>query len=301
MNTSFDKIMECVPNISEGRDASVVAECVKAVASVKGVKVLNFTSDCDHNRSVITFIGSPDGVVEAAVRLCKKAAELIDLTCHSGEHPRMGAVDVCPFIPVKNLTVEDAVYAAKTAGERIFNEAGVPVYLYESAASASHRKNLADVRRGEFESLPEKTLLPEWQPDFGTGYHKTAGITIVGAREFLIAYNIELSTNDVKIAEAIAKKVRESSGGLPYVKALGLMLHERNTAQVSLNLTDYRRTPIYRIVELVKTEAKRWGVTVTATELIGLAPMKALIDTAEYYLQLRDFDFDVQVLENHLL
>ena len=295
------KIVECVPNISEGRDADVVAECVSAVASVKDVKVLNFTSDYDHNRSVITFIGTPEGVSEAAVRLSKKAAELIDLTKHSGEHPRMGAVDVCPFIPVKNVSADEVVELAKATGKRIYEEAGVPVYLYEKAASASHRENLADVRRGQFEGLEEKTILPEWQPDFGSGYHPTAGITIVGSREFLIAFNIELDTDDVEIAKKIAKTIRFSSGGYPCVKALGLMLHETDTAQVSINFTDYKTTSLYTVVDKVREEAKKYGTDVKCTELIGLSPMKALIDSAAHYLKIKDFDYDNQVFENHLL
>lgn len=296
-----DKLVECVPNISEGRDPAAVAACVEAVASVDGVKVLHFTSDYDHNRSVITFVGSPEGVTEAAVRLCKKASELIDLTKHTGEHPRMGAVDVCPFIPVKNVTVDEVVQIAKTVGRRVFDEIGIPVYLYEKAATAPHRQNLADVRRGQFEGLAEKTKLPEWQPDFGTGYHSTAGITIVGAREFLIAFNIELDTDDVEIAKKIAKTIRFSSGGYPCVKALGLMLHETNTAQVSINFTDFKTTSLYTVVEKVREEAKKYGTAVKCTELIGLSPMKALIDCAEHYLQIKDFDYSNQVFENHLL
>ncbi len=296
-----NKLIECVPNISEGRRPEVVAECVNAVASVEGVRVLHFTSDYDHNRSVITFAGEPDSVVEAAVRLCKKAAQLIDLTVHTGEHPRMGAVDVCPFIAVKNVTTDEIVEIAKTAGKRIFEEAGVPVYLYEKAATAPHRTNLADVRKGQFEGLPEKTALKEWQPDFGTGYHPTAGITIVGAREFLIAFNIELDTDDVEIAKKIAKTIRFSSGGYPCVKALGLMLHETNTAQVSINFTDYRTTSLYTVVDKVREEAEKYGTTVKCTELIGLSPMKALIDCAEHYLKIRDFDYNNQVFENHFL
>lgn len=295
------KLIECVPNISEGRRPEVVAECVSAVASVDGVKVLHFTSDYDHNRSVITFVGTPEGVEEAAVRLCKKAADLIDLTKHIGEHPRMGAVDVCPFIPVKNVTVDEAVEVAKNAGKRIFEEVGIPVYLYEKAATAPHRQNLADVRRGQFEGLAEKTKLPEWQPDFGEGFHPTAGISIVGAREFLIAFNIELETDDVEIAKKIAKTIRFSSGGYPCVKALGLMLHETNTAQVSINFTDYKITSLYTVVEKVREEAKKYGTAVKCTELIGLSPMKALIDCAEHYLKIKDFDYENQVFENHLL
>lgn len=297
----IQKIVECVPNISEGRNPAVVAECVNAVASVEGVKVLHFTSDYDHNRSVITFAGSPEGVTEAAVRLCKKASQLIDLTKHTGEHPRMGAVDVCPFIAVKNVSDEEVITIAKNAGKRIFKEAGIPVYLYEKAASAPHRQNLADVRRGQFEGLPEKTKLPEWQPDFGAGYHETAGITIVGAREFLIAFNIELETDDVEIAKEIAKTIRFSSGGYPCVKALGLMLHETNTAQVSINFTDYKTTSLYTVVDKVREEAKKYGTAVKCTELIGLSPMKALIDCAEHYLKIKDFDYNNQVFENHFL
>lgn len=296
-----EKLIECVPNISEGRDRAIVKACADAVSSVPGVRLMNVTSDADHNRSVLTFIGSPENVTEAAVRLCRQAVKSIDLTRHQGEHPRMGAVDVIPFIPVRNADMDDAVAVARNAGKRIAEEAGVPVYLYEKAATAEHRRNLADVRRGQFEGLPEKTKLPEWQPDFGSGYHPTAGISIVGAREFLIAYNLELSTSDVSIAKEIAKAIRESSGGLPCVKALGLMLHETNTAQVSVNLTDFRVTPLYRVVEAVKAEAEKRGVTVTNTELIGMSPMKALIESAAHYLKIRDFDYDTQVLENYLL
>ncbi len=297
----LNQLIECVPNISEGRRPEVVAACVDAVASVEGVKVLHFTSDYDHNRTVITFVGEPQKVVEAAVRLCSKASELIDLNKHSGEHPRMGAVDVCPFISVKNVTAEEVVEVAKTAGRRIFEEIGIPVYLYEKAATAPHRQNLAEVRKGQFEGLDEKTRLPEWQPDYGTGYHPTAGITIVGAREFLIAFNIELDTDDVEIAKKIAKTIRFSSGGYPCVKALGLMLHETNTAQVSINFTDYKTTSLYTVVDKVREEAAKYGTSVKCTELIGLSPMKALIDSAAHYLKIKDFDYENQVFENHLL
>lgn len=296
-----EKLVECVPNISEGRRPEVVAACVQAVASVVGVRVLHFTSDYDHNRSVITFVGSPDGVVEAAVRLCRKASELIDLTRHIGEHPRMGAVDVCPFVPVSGVTMDEVVTIARTAGERIFYETDIPVYLYEKAASVPHRKNLAEVRKGQFEGLCEKTKQSEWQPDYGTGYHPTAGITIVGAREFLIAFNIELDTDDVEIAKKIAETIRFSSGGYPCVKALGLMLHETNTAQVSINFTDYKTTPLYTVVDKVRSEAQKYGTAVKCTELIGLAPMKALVDCAEHYLKIKDFDYENQVFEKHLL
>ncbi len=296
-----NKLVECVPNISEGRRPEVVAECVAAVNSVDGVRVLHFTSDYDHNRSVITFVGSPEGAVEAAVALCKKASELIDLSKHTGQHPRMGAVDVFPFIPLKNITTEETVALAKKAGERIFEKTDIPVYFYEKAATAPHRVNLADVRRGEFEGLKEKTLLNEWQPDVGKGYHPTAGITIVGARNFLIAYNIELATQDVEIAKKIAIKIRFSNGGFPCVKALGLFLAERNCAQVSINMTDFKTTSLFTVFDAVKAEAQKLGTDVTSSELIGLSPMKALVDCAQHYLMLRDFDSNEQVLENHLL
>ncbi len=296
-----NKLIECVPNISDGRRPEVVAACVEAVNSVKDVRVLHYTSDFDHNRSVITFVGSPEGVVSAAVSLCKKAAELIDLTAHSGQHPRMGAVDVFPFIPLKNVSGDENVEVAKEAGKKIFDEVGIPVYFYEKAATASHRVNLADVRRGEFEGLCEKTKMPEWQPDIGTGYHPTAGITIVGAREFLIAYNVELNTDNVEIAKQIAKKIRFSSGGFPCVKALGLMLEERNCAQVSINMTDFNTTSLFTVFDAIRSEAQKLGSDVTCSELIGLSPMKALVDCAEHYLKIRDFDYENQVLENHLL
>lgn len=297
----MNKLIECVPNISEGRRPEVVAECVSAVASVEGVKVLHFTSDYDHNRTVITFVGEPEKVIESAVRLCKKASELIDLRVHTGEHPRMGAVDVCPFIPVKNVSEDEIIEYAKTAGRRIWEEVNIPVYLYEKAASAPHRVNLADVRKGQFEGLADKTALPEWQPDFGTSFHPSAGITIVGAREFLIAFNIELDTDDVEIAKKIAKTIRFSSGGYPCVKALGLMLHKTNTAQVSINFTDYKVTSLHTVVDKVREEALKYGTTVKCTELIGLSPMKALIESAAHYLEIKDFDYGKQVFENHLI
>ena len=296
------KIIESVPNISEGRRPEVVEACVDAVRNTPGVTLLDYSSDANHNRSVITYIGSPEGVEQASVALAKKAAELIDLTVHSGEHPRMGAVDVMPFIPIREATIEDCVELSKRVGARIAEEAGVPVFLYEKSASAPHRENLAAVRSGQFEGMAEKVTLPEWEPDFGgRRIHPTAGVIAVGARKPLIAFNINLSTSDVEIAKKIAKVIRESNGGLACVKALGIMLGSRNTAQVSINMTDYTQTPLYRVVELTRMEAARWGVSIIGTELIGLAPMKAIADSAEYYLQLEDFDFERQVLENHLL
>ncbi len=296
------KIIESVPNISEGRRTEVVLACVDAVRSTPGVTLMDYSSDASHNRSVISYIGSPKGVEEASVALAKKAAELIDLTKHAGEHPRMGAVDVMPFIPIRETTTEDCVELSKRVGKRIAEEAGIPVFLYEASASSPLHANLADIRRGEFEGMAEKVLLPEWEPDFGgRRVHPTAGVVAVGARKPLIAYNLNLSTSDVGIAKKIAKTIRESNGGLPCVKAIGVMLEERNCAQVSINMTDYSVTPLHVVTELVRSEATKYGVKVIGSELIGLAPMKAFADAAEYYLQIENFDYERQVLENHLL
>lgn len=296
------KIVECIPNISEGRNMEVVEAVLNEVRSTAGVTLLDHSSDPNHNRTVITFLGSPEGVAEAAVKLAKKAVELIDLTKHVGEHPRMGAVDVCPFVPVKEITTEECVALSKEVGKRIWEEAGMPVFLYEDSASAPHRVNLAAIRKGQFEGMAEKVKQPEWEPDFGGAtIHPTAGTVAVGCRMPLVAYNINLNTSDITIANAIAKIIRQSSGGLACVKALGVMLEDRNIAQVSINMTNLHKTPLYRVVELVKAEAKRWGVTVVGTEVVGLTPMHALIDAAEYYLQIENFDGEKQVLENYLL
>ena len=296
------KIVECIPNISEGRNMEVVEAVLNEVRSTPGVTLLDHSSDPNHNRTVITFLGSPEGVAEAAVKLAKKAVELIDLTKHVGEHPRMGAVDVCPFVPVKEVSTEECVELSKSVAKRIWEEAGMPVFLYEDSASAPHRVNLAAIRKGQFEGMAEKVKQPEWEPDFGgPTIHPTAGTVAVGCRMPLVAYNINLNTSDISIANAIAKIIRQSSGGLACVKALGVMLEDRNIAQVSINMTNLHKTPLYRVVELVKAEAKRWGVGVVGTEVVGLTPMHALIDAAEYYLQIENFDGEKQVLENYLL
>lgn len=296
------KLIECVPNISEGRRPEVIETVIDEVRRTPGVTLLDYSSDASHNRTVITFLGSPEGVADAAVAVAKKAAELIDLTVHEGEHPRMGAVDVIPFIPIKDVTAEECVALSKAVAERVWEEAHMPVFLYEESASAPSRVNLAAIRKGQFEGMAQKVQEPEWEPDFGgRTIHKTAGVVAIGARMSLIAFNINLSTSDVSIASNIAKIIRQSSGGLPYVKALGVMLSERNIAQVSINMTNFHKTPLYRVLELVKAEAKRYGVTVVGTEIVGLAPMQALIDSAEYYMQIEAFDFHKQVLENHIL
>ena len=296
------KIVECIPNISEGRNTEIIEAVLDQVRATAGVTLLDYSSDPNHNRTVITFLGSPEGVQEAAVALAKKAAELIDLTKHEGEHPRMGAVDVIPFVPIKEITKEECVELSKVVAERVWNEAKMPVFLYEDSASAPNRVNLAKIRKGQFEGMAEKVLEPEWEPDFGgRTIHPTAGVVAVGCRMPLVAFNINLNTPNLNIASAIAKIIRRSSGGFDCVKALGVMLEDRNIAQVSINMTNFNKTPLYRVLELVKAEAKRWGVTVVGTEIIGLTPMNALIDSAEYYLQIENFDKNKQVLENYML
>lgn len=296
------KLVECVPNISEGRDKVKIEAALDAVRAVPGVTLLDYSSDESHNRTVITMFGAPEQVKKAVVDLACKAVELIDLTQHTGEHPRMGAIDVIPFIPVKEMKVEECVELSKEAAKEIWEKAHLPVFLYEDSASAPSRVNLSEIRKGQFEGMAEKVQQPEWEPDFGgRSIHPTAGVVAVGARAPLVAFNINLSTSDVKIASKIAKILRRSSGGFDCVKALGVMLEERNVAQVSINMTNFRKTPLYRVLELTKAEAARWGVHVIGTEIIGLTPMQALIDSAEYYLQIENFDFHKQVLENHLL
>ena len=296
------KIIESVPNISEGRNKEIIEACVDQIRNTAGCTLLNYSSDEDHNRTVITYMGSLEGCEEASVKLAKKAVELIDLTKHEGAHPRMGCVDVMPFIPIKEATSEECDELAHRVGKRIAEEADLPVFLYEKSASAPHRQNLAKIRKGQFEGMAEKVKDPDWIPDFGgQRIHPTGGCVAVGARPPLIAFNINLGTSDIEIATKIGKIIRESSGGLKCVKAMGVMLEDRNIAQVSINMTDFTVTPLYRVKELVKAEAARYGVPVIGTEIIGLAPMQAFFDTAEYYLQIEDFQPDVQVIENHLL
>ena len=296
------QIIESIPNISEGRNQEVIEACVDQIRTTAGCTLLNYSSDPNHNRTVITYIGDAKGVEEASVKLAKKAVELIDLTRHTGEHPRMGCVDVMPFVPIKDATNEECIELSKTVGRRIAEEADLPVFLYEMSAQKPARKNLATIRKGQFEGMSEKVKDPEWEPDFGGArIHPTGGVVAVGARPPLVAYNLNLNTSDVQIAKNIAKIIREKDGGLANVKAMGFMLEDRNIAQVSINMTDYRVTPLYRVTELVKAEAKRYGVKVIGSEVIGLCQMKALIDSAEYYLQIEDFDFEGQVLENYII
>ena len=296
------KLMECIPNISEGRRPELVNEFADIVRAVPGVTLIDYSSDASHNRSVFTFLGDPDQVMEAAFRFAKHAVEKIDLRVHEGEHPRMGAVDVIPFVPIRDMDMSECVERSKVLGERIAKELDLPVFLYEESASAPHRKNLAAIRKGQFEGMAEKVLEDQWHPDFGGNrIHPSAGVVAVGARQPLIAFNINLDTSDVSIAKKIAKIIREKDGGFRAVKALGVMLEERNIAQVSINMCDYRQTPLYRVLEFVRFEAARYGVHVVGTEIIGLAPMMAFVDAADYYLQIEKFDAQKQVLENQLL
>lgn len=291
------KLLECALNFSEGRREEVIQAIVGAA---QGVRVLDVSSDQDHNRTVVTFVGSPQAAVEAAMQIAATAAELIDLNAHRGAHPRMGAVDVIPFVPMGQATMEEAIAAARQVGQRLGDDLSIPVYLYEAAATRPERRNLADVRRGEYEGLAHKMADPDWKPDFGPSRpHPTAGATAVGARIYLLAYNVNLGTPDVKIARAIARAVRAQTGGLQNVKALGVMLHERNQAQVTMNVVDPFHTPIYRVLELVRLEAARYGVPVVGTEVIGLVPLTLLVEAARYYLQLEGFRDD-QVLETKL-
>ena len=291
-------IIECVPNFSEGRRENVIEQIVAAMAECPGAKVLDVQSDPDHNRSVVTLIGPPQAVVDAVFQGIAIAAQLIDMDHHRGGHPRMGATDVVPFVPIRGATMEDCVALARQLGERVGSELGIPVYLYEAAATRPERRNLAHVRRGEYEGLKKEiTTDADRAPDFGPAAVGTAGATAIGARPPLIAYNVYLNTDDVKPAKAIAKAIRHSSGGLRYVKAMGLIVEGQ--AQISMNLTDYQRTPIHRVTELIRSEAARLGLAITRSEVVGLLPAEALIDAARFYLQLTDLS-PSQVLENRL-
>ncbi|MEF9954726.1 MAG: glutamate formimidoyltransferase [Clostridium sp.] len=297
-----NKLIECVPNYSEGRDLQKVEQILDCFRGKKGVKLLDYQTDPNHNRCVVTVIGDPEPLRDAVVASFGKAVELIDMTKHEGQHPRMGAVDVVPFIPCRNTTLEEADALAKEVAKEVADKYGVPCFLYESSASAPHRANLASIRKGQFEGMAEKMKNTEmWAPDFGPAtIHPTAGVSAIGARMPLVAFNVNLDTANLDIANQIAKRIRHINGGYRFVKAIGIMLDDRNMAQVSMNLTDYTKTAIYRAFEAVKMEAKRYGVHAVETEIVGLLPMQALVDCAEYYLQVANFD-PSQVMENRLL
>ncbi len=291
------RLLDCALNFSEGRRQDVIDAIV---AAAHGVRVLDVSSDPDHNRTVLTFVGPPEAAADAAFQVSAKAAEMIDLNHHRGAHPRMGAVDVIPFVPMGSCTMQEAIATARYVGQRLGDELGVAVYLYEQAATRPQARNLADVRRGEFEGLAQKMADPAWTPDFGpVAPHPTAGATAVGARIYLVAFNANLGTSDVEIAKAIARAVRAKTGGLHNVKALGIMLKGRNLAQVSMNVVDPFQTPLYRVLEMVRTEANRYGVPVVGSEIVGLVPLSVILDSVRHYLQLEGFQ-DGQVLEARL-
>lgn len=297
----LDKLVECVPNFSEGRDKAKMDRIIDCFRGVDGVKLLDYSNDVNHNRMVVTAVGSPEAIKSAVVNAIGAAVREIDLNQHRGEHPRMGTADVVPFIPIRNMTMDEAVQLAKEVAAEVASAYDLPIYLYEKAASAPHRENLADVRKGQFEGLELKMQDPLWKPDFGPSTpHPTAGATIIGARNFLIAWNVLLNTDNVEIAKAIAKKMRFSNGGFPFVKALGIYLADRGLAQVSMNLTDFRQTSMHRVFDCIREEAASRGVSIASSEVIGMLPLEAVVDTAVHYLQIEDFSTH-RILENSLL
>ena len=296
------KLVECVPNFSEGRRPEVIEAIADEVRNVPNVRLLDVKADPSHNRVVVTFVGEPAAVKQAAFNACKKAAELIDMEKQHGEHPRIGATDVIPFIPVKNMTMEECVQLADELAQEIAEKLEIPVYLYEEAAKNPARRALPEIRKGQYEGLKTEIAKPERQPDYGPArMHPTAGATVVGARQFLIAYNINLDTSDVHIAKKIANSIREAKGGYKYVRAMGISVQVggRDVAQVTINMVNYSGTPLFRVFETVKSEAARYGVNIIGSEIIGLTPMQALLDVAEFYLRLDGFDRK-QVLEDNL-
>ena len=297
----MNQIMEVVPNYSEGRNLAVSEKMVGCFRNCEDVNLLDYSSDKDHNRTVVTVVGEPEALKQPLLDSVKVALAHIDLNKHNGEHPRMGAMDVCPFIPIRGVTMEDAVKLAKEVGTLIGN-LDIPVFLYEKAASSPARENLAQVRKGQFEGMFDKMKDEAWHADFGPkdAPHPTFGAVAVGARMPLVAFNVNLNTNDMAIADYIAKEVRFIGGGLRYVKAMGVELKDRNIVQISMNLTDYTKTSLYQAIEMVKSEARRFGVTVVGTEVIGLLPMSALIQSAEYYMGIENFSMD-QVLETRIM
>jgi len=294
------KILECVPNFSEGRDLDKIEKIINPFRGKKDVKLLDYQRDEDHNRLVVTAIGEPVSMKQAVVEAMGVAIDLIDMRKHKGQHPRMGAIDVVPFIPVRNISMTEAIDFSKEVAEEAAAKYALPVFLYEESATAPERQNLAAIRKGQFEKMAEKIKASEWKPDYGPEeIHPSAGVTAIGARMPLVAFNVNLGTDDMKIADAIAKNVRHISGGLRYCKAIGIALKERGIVQVSMNMTDYTKTSLYRSFELVRTEAKRYGVNVIGSEIVGLVPMEALIDTAVYYMGIEKFTME-QVLESRI-
>jgi len=294
------RIIECIPNFSEGRDREKIEKIMDTVRGVEGVKLLDYSSDADHNRTVVTLVGEPTAVENAIINMAEKVYGLIDMSVHHGGHPRMGALDVVPFVPISDVSMDECVEIANRVGKVIGERFSIPVYLYEKAASASHRENLATVRKGQYEGFFEKIKEENWKPDYGPSeVNVKGGCVAISARQPLVAFNVNLGTDNLEIADKIAKTIRHLGGGLRFVKAMGVMLEERNIAQVSMNLVNYEKTAVYRAFEMVKMEAKRYGVPVVGSEVIGLLPMAALINSAEYYLQIENFSMD-QILEKRV-
>jgi len=300
MKATMKKIIETVPNFSEGRNSAKIGKILDCFSGAKGVKLLDHHKDKDHNRLVVTAAGEPSRIRKAVLDAVGVAVKTIDLRRHRGEHPRMGAVDVIPFIPVGETSMEEAVALSVDVAKEIWRRFRVPVFLYEESASRPDRKALPDIRRGEFEGMKEKIKDPRWKPDFGdAAVHPTAGVVAVGARRPLVAFNVNLGTDSMAVATAIARAVRGQAGGLRYCRAIAINLRERGIVQVSMNMTDYTRTPLYRALEMVRMEAKRYGVNVIGTEIVGLVPSDAMIESAAYYMSLENFTTD-QILENKL-
>jgi len=293
------KLVQCVPNFSEGRDTAILETIIDSFRGKDGVKLLDYSYDKDHNRCVVTIVGDPQKVKETLVVAFGKAKELIDMTKHTGQHPRMGAVDVCPFIPIKNMDIKECDALAKEVATAVHEAHDMAFFFYEKSATATYRQNLAKLRKGEYEGMNEKSKEKKWAPDLGE-FRTDTGITAIGARMPLVAFNVLLDTPNLEIATKISRAVRHLSGGLRFVKGIGIDMPERGIVQVSMNLTDYTKTPMYRVFELIKIEAKRYGVNVIGSELIGLAPMDAFIQTAEYYFGIENLDYN-QALEKHLM
>ena len=299
--TGMKKLIECVPNFSEGRDLDKIEKIVKSFQGKDGVKLLDYQNDEDHNRLVVTVVGKPGALKTALYEAFRSALDVIDMRRHRGQHPRMGAVDVVPFVPIKNVSMAEAVDLSIQIAKHVSEAFNLPVFLYEASATRPERRNLANIRKGQFEGMADKIKKPEWKPDFGPKkIHPTAGVTALGARMPLVAFNVNLDTDNLSIANDIAEKVRHISGGLRYCKGIGVKLKERNMVQVSMNMTDYTKTALYRSFELIKMEARRYGVNVVGSEVIGLVPMAALIDTAVYYMGIENFSME-QILEARIM